>query len=319
MTAPAGAVLVIKLGALGDVVQALGPFAAIRHHHADDRVVLLTTAPYVELARATGWFDEVLVDDRPRGIDVGGWLALRRRLRGGGFQRVYDLQTSSRSSFYLRLFWPGLPPEWFGIAPGCSHPHANPARDQMHTIERQAEQLRQAGIEAVPPPVTDWLPAADAVAGQLGIEGPYALLAPGGAAHRPAKRWPADAYGALANRLCDAGLRPVLVGGADETPIHDVAVAVCPDALSLAGATSLLDVAALARGARLAVGNDTGPMHLAALAGCRSVILFSDVSDPALCGQRGNDVTILRRPDLSDLSVDEVWAATDGDALPPVP
>jgi ADP-heptose:LPS heptosyltransferase len=89
--------------------------------------------------------------------------------------------------------------------------------------------------------------------------------------------------------------------------------------LSLAGATSLLDVAALARGARLAVGNDTGPMHLAALAGCRSVILFSDVSDPALCGQRGNDVTILRRPDLSDLSVDEVWAATDGDALPPVP
>ena len=103
MTGTASRVLVIKLGALGDFVQALGPFAAIHDHHASDSIVLLTTRPYVDFARAGGWFDEIWVDDRPRVRDVGGWLALRRRLRGAGFHRIYDLQTSDRSFFYYYL------------------------------------------------------------------------------------------------------------------------------------------------------------------------------------------------------------------------
>ena len=57
-----------------------------------------------------------------------------------------------------------------------------------------------------------------------------------------------------------------------------------------------------------AVGNDTGPMHLIAAAGCASIVLFSDDSDPALCAPRGR-VTVLRRPDLASLEVSEVAAA----------
>jgi hypothetical protein len=49
-------------------------------------------------------------------------------------------------------------------------------------------------------------------------------------------------------------------------------------------------------------------MHLAAAAGCRSVVLFSEESDPALCAPRGA-VTVLRRADLATLDVDEVWTA----------
>ena len=323
--AAGGAILVIKLGALGDVVQALGPFTAIRHHHAGDRVTLLTTAPYADFARTTRLFDDILVDDRPRGFDLAGWLALRRRLRRGRFQRVYDLQTSSRSSFYRRLFWPGPWPEWSGIARGCSHPHDNPDRDRLHTLDRQAEQLCRAGIERVPPPDLSWLPPTDPVTARLGIDGAFALLAPGGAAHRPGKRWPAHSYGAIAAWLNDGGLRPILIGDADEAPIHDIVIAACPEALSLAGDTSLLDIAVLAGGARIAVGNDTGPMHLTALAGCPSVVLFSEHSDPVLCGQRGDAVTILRRHPLSALAVDEVRAAMEaagaatGEAAIPAP
>ena len=152
-------ILVIKLGALGDMVQALGPFAAIRRHHGappEAHITLLTTEPYAEFAAASDYFDDVWTDDRPGVLHIGGWLVLRRRLRGGGFTRVYDLQTSDRSSFYYRLFRPGRLSEWSGIAKGCSHPHANPDRDSLHTLERQAEQLGAAGITEVPPPDVSW-------------------------------------------------------------------------------------------------------------------------------------------------------------------
>ena len=82
----------------------------------------------------------------------------------------------------------------------------------------------------------------------------------------------------------------------------------CPNALNLTGRTTLLELGGLMRGARLAVGNDTGPMHLAAAVGVRCVVLFSADSDPALTAPRG-DVTVLAEPNLADLPVDRVAAA----------
>jgi ADP-heptose:LPS heptosyltransferase len=67
-----------------------------------------------------------------------------------------------------------------------------------------------------------------------------------------------------------------------------------------------MELATLARGALVAIGNDTGPMHLAAAAGCPSVVLYSHESDPALCGQRGACVTYIRRPSLNDVGVGDV-------------
>jgi len=299
-------ILVIKLGALGDFAQALGPFAAIRRHHADTagaHVTLLTTGPYADLAAATGYFDAVWIDERPGALAPGKWLTLRRRLRRGGFRRVYDLQTSARSSSYRRLFWPGPYPEWSGIAPGCSHPHANPRRDLMHTLDRQAEQLRMAGIDDVPAPDLSRI-AADT--GRFGLGRPYALLVAGGAAHRPGKRWPGERYGALAGWFAGHGIEPVLLGSAAEAGIVSQVQGACAGARSLAGETDLADIVALARGAVCAVGNDTGPMHLIAIAGCPCVVLYSRESDPALCAPRGGRVTILRRERLADLPVEEV-------------
>jgi len=295
-------VLVIKLGALGDFVQAMGPFAAIRNHHPGQRITLLTTEPFAEFARASGLFDEVWTDGRLSGMDVAGWLKLLSRLKNGGFGRVYDLQTSDRSSFYYRLFWPNFP-EWSGIARGCSHPHANPVRDNMHTIERQAEQLAVAGISDVPVPDLSWA-AADL--SRFGLGKNYALLVPGGAAHRPAKRWPPENFGAVARSLKEKGIEPVLLGSSAESGVMAEIKTHCPEARDLAGQTTLLELAALGRGAVAAVGNDTGPMHLIAAVGCTSVVLYSNESDPALCGQRGPAVTILRRGPLSALSPAEV-------------
>jgi len=303
MPAAAQSILVIKLAALGDFIQALGPLAAIRRHHSDAKITLLTTAPFRALAQASGYVDEVWCDGRPSILAVSEWLALRSRLRSGGFDRVYDLQTSDRSSHYFRLFWPGPAPEWSGIARGCSHPHTNPARDLMHTTERQREQLAMAGIEDVPVADVSW---AEANVTRFDLAEKFALIVPGGALHRPAKRWPVENFAALAVRLSDRGLQPVLLGGEGEAGTFAPIMAACPEAVYLAGQTDLFDLAELGRRAALAVGNDTGPMHMIAATGCKSLVLYSDASDPALCAQRGERVAILHREYLEDLKVDEV-------------
>ncbi len=303
-------ILVILHGALGDFVLALGACAAIRRHHAGARVTLLTTAPFVDLARASGYFDDVETDPRLPVWRFGAWWRLRRFLRDGGFARVYDLQTSQRTGWYFRLFDRRHRPEWSGVAKGCSHPHANPARDRMHTLDRLAEQLAAAGIGGGPgdPPLPDvsWLGADTA---PFGLAADYLLMVPGGSAHRPAKRWPPGHYERLARRVAEKGVQPVLLGGPAEKGLLADIAGRCPGAVDLGGRTGFSEIAELARGARAAIGNDTGPMHLVTAAGCPSVVLFSAESDPALCAPRGPHVTVLRRPALADLSVEEAAAA----------
>ena len=298
-------ILVIKLGALGDFVLALGPAAAIRSHHRQSHITLLTTAPLAELAGRAPYFDEIWVDERPRLWAPRALLKLRRRLRTAGFSRVYDLQTSDRSSAYFRLLGPGRRPEWSGIARGASHRHDNPQRDLMHTVERQAEQLRCAGILAVPAPELGW--AASPIA-RFGLAAPFILLVPGGAAHRPEKRWPADRYAALAARIAAAGIVPVILGGPAEAALGAAIVRAVPAARDITAATTFGEIIGLARAARHAVGNDTGPMHLVAAAGCAASVLFSAASDPALTAPRGRAVVILRRVPLAALTVEEVAA-----------
>jgi ADP-heptose:LPS heptosyltransferase len=295
-------ILVIRLGALGDFVLSFGPFAAIRATHPGAEITLLTTAPFAGLARAAPWFDRVEVDARPGWWNLPGLIRLVRQLRG--FDFVYDLQTSGRSSRYFRL---AGRPAWSGVAPGCSHPHANELRDLMHTLERQHEQLQQAGITEFPVPDLSWLPgrAPD-------LPRPYALLVPGAAPHRPRKRWPAEKYGALARLLVARGIRPVVVGAKAEAGLAAIIRAACPEAVDLTGRTAIADIFPLAREAALAVGNDTGPMHMVAATGCPCVVLFSADSDPALTAPRGPDggwPRLLRTADLSDLSVERVAEA----------
>jgi ADP-heptose:LPS heptosyltransferase len=301
------AFLVIKLGALGDFVQALGAFSAIRSHHCEAKIVLLTTEPYKELAEASGFFDEVWTGGRPATTNIAAWVTLRQRLISGGFSRVYDLQTSDRSSFYRSLFWPGPVPEWSGTAQNSSHPHNNPQRNTLHTIERQAEQLMAAGITVVPSPNLAALNLADPSAFfRFGLVKNYVLFAPLGAASRPRKRWPPSQFSALARILSKKDITPVFLGTRSEKATIDEITAECPSARNLAGETSILDLVSLGLGATAAVGNDTGPMHIAATAGCPSVVLFSRDSDPALCGQWGLSVTILRRDEIVNITVAEV-------------
>ena len=299
-------VLVIKLGALGDFVLALGPFAAIRKAHPEAHITLLTIPPLAVFARDSGYFDQVWTDLRPRLDQPRGWLALRKRLRAGRFERVYDLQTSDRSSWYFHLMGPGPRPEWSGIARGASHPHRNPGRDLMHTVERQAEQLACAGIRHVPPDDLSW---AECDISRFEIDRRFALLVPGGAPHRPRKRWPVENYAALAEAFAADGVEPVLLGGVAEELIAAEILRRAPAVHSLVGETTLKDIATLARGAAGAVGNSRALLHIVAACGCPVVVLVRAAAEPAGAAPRGAAVTILQRDDLATLALEEVAAA----------
>ena len=297
-------ILVIKLSALGDMVLALPAFAAIRAAHPDARITLLTTPPYADLARSSPYFDAVETDGRPSG--GVGWVALMRRLRRARYDRVYDLQCNDRTNLVFQALRPS-PPVWSGVARGCALPHRNRDRLRLHSLDRHAEQLRDAGIvvdPSVTPDVSWMIPQARNIAGAR----PKALLVPGAAAHRTQKRWAGERYGDLAARLIEGSYDVDILGAVAERPLAQMIRARAPAARDLTGATALVDIAELAAAAALAVGNDTGPMHLIAAAGAPCVVLFGAASDPALSAPRGR-VTVVRAESLADVSVEQVWAA----------
>jgi len=300
-------ILVIRLGALGDFVLSLGPMAAIRRHHAKARITLLTTAPFAGLARASPYCDEVWIDERAPWWRPWHEMAVKRRLRHARFQRVYDLQTSRRSARYWRAIGR---PEWSGHVAGASHPHLDPERDGLHTADRQRAQLAIAGIGDVRAADLTWV-AADVR--RFGVREPHVLFVPGGSAHRPQKRWPAEKYTALARIFVRLGITPVLIGGESEAEVLGDIARHVPEGANLCGQTGFEEIVVLARTAVGAIGNDTGPMHLIAAAGCPSLVLFSSESDPRLCapraGAEGGKVAALRKPDLKALSVSEVQSA----------
>jgi ADP-heptose:LPS heptosyltransferase len=309
-------ILVIKLGALGDFVMALAAMKHIRQAHPKARITLLTVPVFEALARASGYFDAIETDGRPEGF--GDWLAMIGRLRGARYDRVYDLQTSSRSSTYFQMLRP-FPPPWSGVAAGCSMPHRNPQRGTMHTLERQAEQLKDAGIwpdaplepGSAPPPDLSWIlrkaPQARPVPG-ANMPKPYVLLVPGGSEHRPEKRWPVEKFAELAFILRERGFDIVIIGGPQESALARI-IQRKAQARDLTGRTDFAQIAILGARAALAVGNDTGPLHLIAAAGAPTLALFSKASDPALCAPRGH-VAVLQAESFDKMSVEQVATAT---------
>jgi ADP-heptose:LPS heptosyltransferase len=298
-------ILVIKLGALGDMIQAADAFAAIRAHHAGTETVLMTAPPFAALGRAMPWFDAVWTDARPGPLRPDAWWALRRRLAGAGFARVYDLQCSRRTRRYFRLLPAGRRPEWVGDAPGCSHPNPDFSGARLSNRQKMAAQLAVAGIGPPPPADLGWL---DAPIGHLALPPRYAVLIPGASPRPPGKRWPAAHYADLAQRLAAKGIPPVVVGtGADRAATDGVRAGA--EVLDLVGRTSLAELASVLRGAACVVGNDTGPTFLAGALRRPTLMLISHHTDAVAAAPWGDATRRLRRHDLADLEPDEAWEA----------
>lgn len=274
-------ILVIKLGALGDMFAATSAFEAIRTHHPSDHLTLLTTQPFESFAQQLGYFDDVWLDDRPKLTHAHKLWAFRKKLRSSSFQRVYDLQMVDRTNFYHLLIGSSPRPEWVGTAWGASHPYSLPKTPTYHQ-ERLQGLLSTVGIPLPPLNLAR-------LAGNIEdfpLKFPYVLLAPGASpAHRHTKCWPLERYAEVASALLKEGLTPVIVGSADEG--SSIIMEKCPGAIDLTGQTKLMDMVTLATHAAFAIGNDTGPMHIASTCLCPVLVLFFGKNDPQAVGPRG--------------------------------
>lgn len=305
-TPPHKRILIIKLGALGDFIQALGPMAAIRRHHPDAEITLLTTKPFISFGLACGYVDHVWTDTRPGWKNLKGWLELRRKLRGGRFERVYDLQNNDRTALYLKMMGPRHT-EWVGAAPGASHRNDDPARTRGTALAGHVQTLALAGIHDIVLDDLRWAHGDFAhFVNKEGLQRPYVLLVPGSAPERLEKRWPAENYAQLARIVDGWGYQPVLIGTHHESELGQRICALHPRTLNLMGKTALFDLVVLARHAAGAIGNDTGPMHLIAPTGCPALALFSKHSLPHRHAPQGPHVKTHQVDDLKTLKVEDV-------------
>lgn len=314
-------VLVIKLSALGDFVLALGAMKAVREFHPSARITLLTTPPYEAFAKLCPYFDAVETDGRPEGLKATA--ALISRLKKAQYDIVYDFHTSGRTKNYAAALIKGTRgPLWSGHHEKAAFFHDNAERGGMHSIDRLAEQLEVAGVApggrwlgtSAPFPDLSWVRPKLGDTPRLqpayfGIDGPYALIIPGASEHREAKRWPLKNYTELAKRIADAGVIPAVIGGKAEGQIAQELARAEPRVKNLVTRTDLFQIVTLAEMALFAVGNDTGPMHMATLAGAPGIALFAlTESDPEHSAPRGPRTVIVNSaPVLSELRVDDVW------------
>ncbi len=297
-------ILVIKLGALGDFIQALGAMKAIRAHHDDAHITLLTTAPYQSIGQDCGYFDDMILDSKPKWYQPHLWAGLRLRLNTGGFNRVYDLQNNDRTSLYLKLF--SHKPEWVGAAAGASHRNTSPERAKGHAFDSHVQTLALAGIEPFDIDTLSWM---NGDLSRFDLPKRYVLIASGCSPKHPQKRWPPAEYAALGRALSKHGMTPVLIGTRDDADAVEFIKEHCQGAIDLSEKTSLYDLPALARGAAFSVGNDTGPIHIIAATGCLTFALYSGFSHPVKHRPLGAHVQIIRQEDLQDLDYKTVLNA----------
>lgn len=329
------AFLIVRLGALGDIVHALPLAAALRATWPGARIDWLVDVKHrAILDRVDGLSAIVAVDTRQLRGD-SGVVSVVRRLRAARYDVAVDAQGLLKSALLAHLAGAR---RVVGLAPGqLREPLARWAYDDFaepggpHVVDHALALAHAAGAASGPPRFALVPPASNVVAGvrrALGLtaEQPFAVINPGAA--WPNKRWPADRFGAVARHLRTRhGCPSIVVWGPAEEDLASAVVAAAGTGITaLAPPTSLGDLIALVSAASLVVSGDTGPLHLAAAVGTPIVGLYGP-TDPARNGPWSPaDVTLSRNRScgchhqrrctaavwcLGELGVDDVCAAVD--------
>ncbi len=298
-------ILVIRLGALGDMVFCFQAFHDIRQAHPDADIALLVRAPFVSLAEKMPWFDRLIIDTHPTIKQPGVWMRLVAEIKAFGPTRVYDLQGKRRQSILFALLGGPFGPQWSGAVPLCHFPRLWPPLPTMSFRQFLAAQLKVAGVSSHSPASVTWL---DAPPRDFSLPQRYIILVPGSSPAAPQKRWSAQKFAELADLLKHQGITSLVVGTKMDAEVIASIQAATHNVRDMSGQTDIFELAHLLRHASAVIGNDTGPVHMAGALGTVTLALFSRLSSPIWSTPPGDKVTVLQKPDLNDLSVQEVFA-----------
>lgn len=273
--------LIIRFGSLGDVVHGIPTAAALRHRYPRAQIDWVVDPRYVPLLDLVECLDRRIPLD-PRDLARGrpaAW-ALVRDLRRARYDAVIDLQGLLKSAVLARMASArrtiGMPRRYLRepLARVFYSETPDPGA-AAHVVHRSLGLLAAVGVNDAAarfPLVIPRTPAAAQAAERVGSPA-YAVLNPGAA--WPNKRWPPDRFGAVAAALgAEVGLRSLVLWGPGEEALAEAVASASRGAAVAAPPTTIPDVVAIARAARVMVSGDTGPLHLAAAVGTPVVALF---------------------------------------------
>jgi lipopolysaccharide heptosyltransferase I len=300
--------LIVRLGALGDIVHAIPVAAALRRAFTGARIDWLVSAKHHEILDLVPVIDRRLVVN-DRGGSAGGatMFAAVRELRRTRYDAALDLQGLVKSAAVARMSGAvrviGFSSQHLRerlarpFYTEVHDPGGGAIRDRAssrHVVHLNLGLLGALGVNTA----TAEFPldaAASAIADSLreATRGRYALLNPGAA--WPNKRWPPARLAAVAAALAERhGLRSVVLWGPGERELGEAVVAASGGAALLSPKTSIADVVALARGAAVMVSGDTGPTHIAAAVGTPLVGIYGPTRPERNGPWRSADITVSR-------------------------
>jgi len=297
-------ILVIKHGALGDMVQGLDAFAGLRAGHRKSHIAILTTPPFAGFAGSMPWFDEVIIDQRASALNLSQLWRMRQVFHAG-WDMVVDLQCSRRTAGYQRTLVPSSC-RWYGTAPGASNPY--PDFTGVNNADRMKIGIGMAGGDENASAGLDWL---DGETGMAAAHTGTTVMIPGCSAAKPSKRWPAAFFGDLARAEMASGRKVVLVGTAADRGAANEVLDSAPGCIDLVEQTGLSDLAALFCCAGAVIGNDTGPTFLAARTGTPTLMVMGADTDPSMSAPVGARSGWIRDEVIADISADAALAQLD--------
>ncbi len=296
-----GNILIIKHGALGDVVLAMGAMQEIRRRNPGARITLLTMEAFVSFVRGVGVFDDFIIDNRRAFVNPRATGGVISSILRGRYSEIYDLQHSQRTRGYFRLLrWCSPAGEWRWY---------DSLTDLCHVV-RKNFRLGPGSDTTEPGDVPKNLTDLSGMHGEgkhFDMLPPrYVLLIPGCSPKNSYKRWPVENFREIVRRLHEHGIPVVLLGTRAE---EQEALAICrgfPTAVNMIGLTSLADVPQVARRALAVFGNDTGPSHMASLAGAYTIAVYDCRN---ACGAlRGpNSVNLISEAGVELITPNQVW------------
>jgi lipopolysaccharide heptosyltransferase III len=283
---PGARILILRLRSLGDLVLTTPALAALHDWRRDLRLAVLVEPAFRAVFEGHPAVEET--------ICAGGFAGTVGELRRRRFSIVFNQHGGPRSAFLsaaagapVRVAWAGSQFSFLYdvLVPG---PETFYGPRPVHSVEHRITQFYWLGLPRGPIPPTKVYPQPDAVEAaerKLGERGvapgrPYALVRPG--ATEPARRWDLEKFARLAEWLSERhGLIPVMDFGPGESELFLQAQKALRSPAVLVGGLDLRELIAMIAGARLFVGNDSGPTHVAAAVGCPVVAIFGS-SSPAI-------------------------------------
>ena len=274
-------ILIVRLGALGDVVHTIPAAAALRAAFPAAHIDWLVDAKHRPIVELVTTIDRAISLPRPT---LPGWSSVIRAMRHVPYDVAIDLQgllksaVLARASGAKRIVGFSI---WH-LREKAARPFYSDAHDAEggHVIAKNLRLLRAVGVqdETIRFPIAAAPSAAlDALRHRLGPRR-FALINAGAA--WPNKRWPPERFGQVAAFLRDAcGLEPVILWGPGEELLAARVTAGASGTAIEAPRTSVIDLVALTRAAELVISGDTGPLHIAAAVGTPTVSLFGP-TDP---------------------------------------